>query len=969
MDKKMSFIKLLSIFLIMIFTSLISANTSDPEVNSEITLEEATEDLSQRMLFSLLGKEVFMLVNNTDDKILEGAVDEKRISAPFPYVGNEFVLILTSITLLSLLLAIGYSVFLLYEAMNKSQKSGDFLGKNWNGAFLIIKAIIVFILLFPVSIGSGYISLSQMIPLKVFSTSNKYASDIIVEFVKTQPKIYPEIKYPEVSTNLKYIAINSVQFFNCLKANSESNYDKKISKSDDNVLFGYFGKKSDCSFVVRFSLDKDSEERINNNSKLNDFFKSNYSLSSFYFNKEEFYGYDYYVSNLIDSYDLLMKEIMNISARTSEIILRKNIAENINSIEKYKENSQLKEFFQENRVDLFENKCENFFNKEMRSEVSFFDRLFYLEYASSCMSYMITKSIAYPHNNENILNYFNGENYLRFNNLSLCSHNYSNTDLKIPFVEENNNFNNIKNIPLEECMVNQCSNLNSINSNVYNCSSAVKFYSIQAVDEKIAKLGFFALGGIIQNSFNVYDNQSSKQLLNNIKISNVSNFNNTENIIPVEKIETKSFVSLNDNNNIRIFYNFFEEININSFFKTMSFADVRMPDLKENKQIIDAGNFPLSDLIIPSDSNVKEANINFLLDRLTTCSTSPLQIKSGYVCGNIVQEYNKFGRELIKFYVYVQTAKAIISVINRPSKQKFDPNKKATDISSDGLSLSEKVSPTRLLQRYTLNSFLALTLNSSSVINPEKLIENPENYLDLDNFSTVNNKYITNIINDFQVNEVSYGLMAFVVVYLKVDQNKFPALFSVLSTILTAILLFGILFAILIPIIPFWLFIVVSVNLISLILSKVFIMPFLTIFLMEPSKSHNSETLKMYFSSLISLLFKVPMIVIGVILSWVITNSIISNLLKMINVDDLFNLSYSSTTLFGFFSTLVFIISLFMYAILFFILTNATFNIIESFDEFADNWMSGKPTNFNTTNDKSAVLMRNFKDYYKSVNK
>lgn len=962
------------IFILFISLSFFSINAEEiiiDEINyeEEVTIKEATEDLTYRMIYSIFGYDILKLVSPYKKIVNDEGINKLEISAPFPYVADSFILIISIIAILSFIMALVYSMYLFYEMINRSQKSGEFLGKSWSANFFIIKSVLVAILLFPLNFNGYIFNFAQIIPLKVFAESNKHASKVINTFIEVQPKIYPEINYPKISYNLSHIGADFINFFNCLKTNELDYYQQTVAISENYIAFGL--SSVSCEATIRFSLDSSTKNMINNNKNISEFITQKYSAKTIYLQDvPEITPYHIYKSNLAETYNMLFEKIINKAKIASDFMMVKNLQVNYRSPEEDRENSQLKEFIKHgNNNQYWENKCDILFDKSpILSGISNYDRLLFGEYASMCISYFITDSLVYPFDHPNIIKYLETDNYLKFNNLNLCSHDYESSGDILNFVENKNAFTNIKTINLNSCLEKECSMLGKLKSNAYNCSSVIKFNSLYTKDKQLAKLGVFAMGAIVQNSFNVYDNFEAKEIYNKIGKISIKKLNSTDMRI-IDSLSLRKNYSHNIPN---------DSFKINArTLKSVDFGGA----LSQN--ILSYGNgtelLSLEEEITNIDSYFKN---DFILERLIICTQNPLTIKNGYICGNIIQEYNRFGKELIKIYVYTEIARIIVNELYGGGKMAYSRLSRHKENKTENTKISDN--PIKAVNNYLIKKafvlFGAMAVPQSASINAsfDGLEESAEEFiqdnLSLDNFGLSYN-YMRGI-NYGSINLESMGIFGVVTVYIisdvasnqskQFENNIFK---SFLKSIMTFLLLIGILFAIIIPLIPYWLFLIVCINLIVVLISKIFTTALLIVFIMEPSQDNRSESLKRFFGEMMELLFKLPMIVIGLILSWVITNSVISSVFSMLNITDIFNLKSNETImLFNYIIQFCYIlISIVVYSILFFILTNATFNIIESFYSFSTSWIKGTTENIGLQNDRTQGVYGQFKNYYKQV--
>ena len=154
------------------------------------------------------------------------------------------------------------------------------------------------------------------------------------------------------------------------------------------------------------------------------------------------------------------------------------------------------------------------------------------------------------------------------------------------------------------------------------------------------------------------------------------------------------------------------------------------------------------------------------------------------------------------------------------------------------------------------------------------------------------------------------------------------------------IMLMGFILAYIIPLIPLYLWMMVIIGWFMLLFETIAILPIWIPTLTTPTKDHTSDAEKKGMGMILKLFLKAPLLCMGLLTAWIITNSVITRIMGFLNFDTVFSSEYGYS-LSNVIDSLVLMLA---YLIFLWYIINITITIIEAFYEFATNWLTGNPS-------------------------
>jgi len=323
-------------------------------------------------------------------------------------------------------------------------------------------------------------------------------------------------------------------------------------------------------------------------------------------------------------------------------------------------------------------------------------------------------------------------------------------------------------------------------------------------------------------------------------------------------------------------------------------------------------------------------------NRLNSCVRNPLQIHGGFVCGNLPQEFSRFGLTLMKNVI---TIKTLITV-----GQSFGRMRRGNSNDSGVFTSSNGGFAETAMRQMTL---LAVKLISSDNEYFGKMYDNIAgfHYNATDEFGYLNSVKVDQLMNN--------SLMT-VIVYLSV-QNDSSSLISVIDSLLFFGIIISIVFAFAIPLFPMMIVLGALIKFSYILISTVILHGFKIVdAATDRDADFLSEDLDKVFADWLALGLKLPLTLIGAFLAWLMSNVIISHVLTHMDI----SVSTNDGTQ-GVFDMIVMLIVAFSVV---FIVYNMIMTLIESFYDFTIEWVLGTMHSSPYSDNTKAIGWKNSKE-------
>ncbi len=299
------------------------------------------------------------------------------------------------------------------------------------------------------------------------------------------------------------------------------------------------------------------------------------------------------------------------------------------------------------------------------------------------------------------------------------------------------------------------------------------------------------------------------------------------------------------------------------------------------------------------------------MGRLMTCVRNPLQVYDGYVCGNIPQEFNTFGSNLLKLAIAGKTILVAGNAIKSTT-----PNTESGSIGGRSVINGVMKSVAVVAGGAASNTLIDELLNGGFAITDE--------------FGYLSK---TDLVKYSAFSHTVYA-------FLYMLSESGDVVYDIIDKILTFMLIFGVLFAYVIPFFPYVMVLAAVAGFIYLLMKTILMTGFKGVdAIFDDDADILNEKTDSMWADWIAVLLKLPLTMVGVVLAWLMSNVIISHVLRHMKFETIFNSSSYLQQL---------VEAVMMIALPFgviFVVFNMIMTIIESFYDFSVDWLLGRMTN------------------------
>ena len=179
------------------------------------------------------------------------------------------------------------------------------------------------------------------------------------------------------------------------------------------------------------------------------------------------------------------------------------------------------------------------------------------------------------------------------------------------------------------------------------------------------------------------------------------------------------------------------------------------------------------------------------------------------------------------------------------------------------------------------------------------------------------------------------------------------------------ILLMGLIFGYMLPLIPLYLWFVVIIGWLLMFLETLTILPIWIPTLATPNNTNSSRSEKEGFLLILKLFLKAPLLCLGILVAWILTNTIVSRISGYMNVDKMFSMEQGNSLI----SSLDTLVVALVYCVFLWYIVNLTITLMETFYEFGTSWLSGKGSNSMFGKDVSSGFLRGNSEQSNAIKK
>ncbi len=282
---------------------------------------------------------------------------------------------------------------------------------------------------------------------------------------------------------------------------------------------------------------------------------------------------------------------------------------------------------------------------------------------------------------------------------------------------------------------------------------------------------------------------------------------------------------------------------------------------------------------------------------------NPLKLHNGFACGNLTEEMHNFGSKILAFAI---EAKAIATVADLllTGRQKTVKN---AEMSS---SLKKKISG--VLTTVGVGGAVWFFMDSITEID-----------YDSDAFSEIDSIW------------KQYPELGSFVAAVLVD--KYSSAGSIINVLIGLFFVLGLLLAFFLPLLPFFLWIIVLSGWFVMVFEALAIIPLWAVTIMTPTKDHSSQIARKGIIIIISIILRAPLLVTGLIMAWVLNDIFTGEVLNLLGFEESLGLSSTANGT-GLINAVIVIV---VYITILYIIYNLVFSIIEGFYSIATEWLFG----------------------------
>lgn len=908
---------LLLFSLLIIFPGPLAYAQDEPELADQERLESVMTNVGNQFIYAFFGKDILAiyLTDSDDVKAVKAATDTQLsgLTAPFNPLSGKFML--GGLTLIYAL-SVGYFIlrlsFFLLENLWLWQKHKDppLTDREFRG--ISIKMVLLGgLVLIPIPLTNDISDERYLTSVSIgglfhlLGVSHDTADGSVKSLIESQRQTLKTVVLP--AADAKQFEMMSVnEFFTCLAMQPDNVLHREATstvefyKEDGDTVLGVVSW-GHCTLNIGLGIDTHGDEKI-----------------------EKLLQQDPSLPLLPGLFDRGQKEMFTTVLTEVFAAGRRNaewLSMPIHSSE-FREGSDLMlpytgEVLSASELDDWADQCDAIgnLNWSEHTSISGYDRSVFHIWSSRCMSREVTSKMLYPDSYGELDKLLN-EGNSRQPAIALCVDQASLsqvlTDSRFSAQYTSNAggaaSNTVESISLNSCLSSICSANSVASGGMYACANAIDLYESNLRDSQLVERGTMTLGFYMFNLF-VHQPPSSlaKEVFNrfSFEFENRMNFESSED-------EDKEL------------------------YLTVPF---QLPKFSSTPTDWDEVIIQLQNAIgrseMPAVTPVMEMTdlpgwLGY--SRLLTCAQSPLQVSNGYVCNNLPQEFSRFGFSLLQNAI---TIKTLMTIGNTTNLLRMP--------SVPGGTIGKEVD-TNAAKTFLLSTAMTVAVGQSGVA--DKLYEKVGglSFAGTDEFGHLDRSEMSVWLES----PLMVGLLALGKMSSESGVVKF------IEYVLLGVLLMGVLFAFLMPLFPMLMVISALSKFAYLLLKSIMFTGFrLTDAVFESDPDFIGEQLDKVVAEWLSVLLKLPLLVVGIMLAWLMSNVVVGHVISSINL--------MVPTNDGVKGVLDLIVVLVFTGIVIFIIYNMVLTVIESFYDFTVEWILGTLTN-SPFADRRAVGWKDSKD-------
>ena len=891
----------------------------DERLNSLEDVNLFMDNVGNRFVYAFFGREMLIYyLSDPEHKVVAEEADIAVLNlAASPFNPQMYQFFVSSMFTIIYYVSMGYFLVRLvvftFEMgwLTKREgvlplKDGEF--RQFSARFVLLSGLVVYPMV-------GAFTGIQVAVFDVYGTSAEFANRATTEIIDSQRQAVTTIKLPR--SDAKHdsgLALNT--FFSCLRLSDIDDSSMTLSMQKDEskqTLWGTVGAK-ECHLQVTIGYDDQTDELI---SQIKRTFPE--------FNVSE----DAVFNAQLTVFPELLNKLFAMSSKFSETLVKvrqHTTGRDLGEMNAWTEGGQLS--FQNT---YWEGACESFYSWDFPNVgITKAEMQAYHFMSGRCMSYEVNKKLLYPDSYGDVAKFLSDE-ILNNREIMLCNDSLATMDPVMGVysgIGKPSGNNEVSEIGLSACIFRQCSDASLKNGGLYACANAVSLYKRAVTDQRVKDMGAFVLGAYM---FSLYTQPSLSDISKNI-------FNGFALKFSTEDFDKPS--TLGSDEAFSISVNVPSRTSNNPNQKDVLLNDLMMSflydDINNSMGGTGGSKFSIKDMLY--------------LGRLSTCVRNPLEVSNGYVCGNVPQEVNKWGMNLIYFAANFKTMLAVGDAYRRMS---FSLAKNLeSDSNSASIGSPKAIKPAEILKAAAAGALAVMGVNSESA-SPLSILGVTYNVDD--GFGQLQQSQST------AMNFLSNPIIGYLVSSMDDDNNT---IIGILDTVLGLIFLIGFFLGVIIPFMPVMLFITALGVSVFLLFKFMMLSPFKIIdivFSMDAEfMSHEFEQL---FAELLAMALKIPLTIVGVIVAWLMSNVLVSKIMVNLDLEILFNLNSVASALGTFDALVIFLVT----SVVLFAVFSTVISVIESFYEFTVKWVVGDMPSSPFDSEKSGMNWAETKQSFKHM--
>lgn len=886
------FFTLLALLCCLSFSVLAQEGEESDNLSSLEDVNVFMDDVGTRFVYAFFGRGMLVhYLENPDHKRVAKEVDVAVLNlAAAPFNPQMYTFFIKAMFKIISYVSIGYFFVRLIVFMIETgwltkregvmpMKNGEF--RQFSLRFVLLSGLI----LFPIVDGFNSV---QVGVFSLYGKSATFGNKATTEIIDSQRQSMTTVRLPK--SDAKHdsgLSLNT--FLTCLRLSDIAESELLLSMKKDkeaSAVWGTIGA-GDCNLQVTVGTDASTDNIV---SKI----------------KRTFPDFDVDEGAVMDAqaivFPKLLTRLFELSSDFSEVIVKPR------EHSLGREEGVMSEWVKGAQPTFddtyWEGACDNFYAWDFpKDDITKYEMQAYHFMSGRCLSYEVNRHLLYPDTYGSVAKFLS-EDILKNRDIMLCQDSLATIDPVLSVysgIGQPGDGNSVNEVGLSACIFKQCSGSALTSGSLYTCANAVSLYKRAVADKRVKDMGGFVLGAYM---FNLYTqpnlSSASKQIFNGFGLK----FSYEPFIAPPTITEEELF-SLN----VPVPPRSGNHIND----REALLNDVMMSYLFDDIHLAMGGN---------EDSEFSMRKM-FYLDRLSTCVRNPLEVSNGYVCGNVPQEINKWGMNLVYFAASFKTMLAVGDAYRRMTFSLTSRLSSGSVTKGSAVDVSGAVVAMQT-QAIAAISLMGLNTDQASSLNILGVTYNVD-----DSFGHMKSSQST--IMNFLANPI----MGYLVSEL---DNKDKVLVKTLDILLGIIFLMGFFLGVVIPFMPVMIFITALGVSVFLLFKVMFLSSFkLTdiIFSMEPELM--SRELEELWAEILAMVLKIPLTVVGVIVAWLMSNVLVSKIMVNLDLETVLNLNSvaSSTGLFDAF--VIFLVT----SIVLFAVFSTVISVIESFYEFTVKWVVG----------------------------